>query len=95
MLWMDDLMRQMLTSEKPRDVPGVELFMNNHQEHKAEIDAREDNLRDLYSLEKELLSFNAVNRELGLVKLLDAEDVFVDTPEGKSIIAHVSPKVME
>ena len=30
-LWMDDLMRQMKTSEKPRDVSGVELLMNNHQ----------------------------------------------------------------
>ena len=42
---MDDLMRQMKTSEKPRDVSGVELLMNNHQGHKAEIDAREDNFR--------------------------------------------------
>merc|ERR1712001_419190 len=55
-LWMDDLMRQMSTSEKPRDVSGVELLMNNHQGHKAEIDAREDNFGDLYSLGKELLS---------------------------------------
>merc|ERR1719277_1545372 len=58
MLWMDDLMRQMSTSEKPRDVSGVELLMNNHQGHKAEIDAREDNFGDLYSLGKELLSMN-------------------------------------
>merc|ERR1719288_183380 len=58
MLWMDDLMRQMSTSEKPRDVSGVELLMNNHQGHKAEIDAREDNFADLYSLGKELLSMN-------------------------------------
>jgi len=55
-LWMDDLMRQMSTSEKPRDVSGVELLMNNHQGHKAEIDAREDNFADVYSLGKELLS---------------------------------------
>merc|ERR1719429_381377 len=52
MLWMDDLMRQMSTSEKPRDVSGVELLMNNHQGHKAEIDAREDNFADVYSLEE-------------------------------------------
>merc|ERR1712106_370191 len=58
MLWMDDLMRQMSTSEKPRDVSGVELLMNNHQGHKAEIDAREDNFGDLYSLGKELLSMS-------------------------------------
>merc|ERR1712012_1187587 len=58
MLWMDDLMRQMSTSEKPRDVSGVELLMNNHQGHKAEIDAREDNFGDCMSLGKELLSRN-------------------------------------
>ena len=40
----------MSTSEKPRDVSGVELLMNNHQGHKAEIDAREDNFGDVYSL---------------------------------------------
>merc|ERR1719373_753224 len=56
MLWMDDLMRQMSTSEKPRDVSGVELLMNNHQGHKAEIDARVYNFADVYSLGKELLS---------------------------------------
>jgi len=55
---MEDLMRQMSTSEKPRDVSGVELLMNNHQGHKAEIDAREDNFGDLYSLGKELLSMS-------------------------------------
>jgi len=38
------------------DVSGVELLMNNHQGHKAEIDAREDNFADVYSLGKELLS---------------------------------------
>jgi spectrin beta len=54
--WMDDLMRQMKTSEKPRDVSGVELLMNNHQGHKAEIDAREDNFGVCISLGKELLS---------------------------------------
>merc|ERR1712223_1394056 len=57
-MWIVDLMRQMSTSEKPRDVSGVELLMNNHQGHKAEIDAREDNFGDLYSLGKELLSMN-------------------------------------
>merc|ERR1712223_1043315 len=57
-LWMDDLMRQMKTSEKPRDVSGVELLMNNHQGHKAEIDAREDNFSDCITLGKELLGRN-------------------------------------
>jgi len=46
----------MSTSEKPRDVSGVELLMNNHQGHKAEIDTREDIFGDVFSLGKELLS---------------------------------------
>merc|ERR1711899_165146 len=57
-LWMDDLMRQKSTSEKPRDVSGVELLMNNHQGHKAEIEARQDNFEDCKGLGKELLSMN-------------------------------------
>merc|ERR1712241_87077 len=54
----DDLMRQMKTSEKPRDVSGVELLMNNHRGHKAEIEARQDNFEDCKGLGKELLSRN-------------------------------------
>ncbi|XP_049795155.1 spectrin beta chain isoform X2 [Schistocerca nitens] len=57
-LWMDDVVRQMNTSEKPRDVSGVELLMNNHQSLKAEIDAREDNFTSCISLGKELLARN-------------------------------------
>ncbi|KAL1138874.1 hypothetical protein AAG570_008936 [Ranatra chinensis] len=57
-LWMDDVIRQMNTSEKPRDVSGVELLMNNHQSLKAEIDTREDNFSACISLGKELLSRN-------------------------------------
>jgi spectrin beta len=37
MVWMDDLVRQMSTSEKPRDVSGVELLMNSHQNHKVSV----------------------------------------------------------
>ncbi|RWS10326.1 spectrin beta chain-like protein [Dinothrombium tinctorium] len=57
-LWMDDVVRQMNTSEKPRDVSGVELLMNNHQSLKAEIDAREDNFSTCIGLGKELLARN-------------------------------------
>ncbi|KAI1288342.1 Spectrin beta chain [Halotydeus destructor] len=56
MLWMDDVVRQMNTSEKPRDVSGVELLMNNHQSLKAEIDAREDNFDTCVTLGNHLLS---------------------------------------
>uniref|UniRef100_A0A1A9URJ1 Spectrin beta chain n=1 Tax=Glossina austeni TaxID=7395 RepID=A0A1A9URJ1_GLOAU len=58
MIWMEDLVRQMNTSEKPRDVSGVELLMNNHQSLKAEIDTREDNFTACISLGKELLTRN-------------------------------------
>ncbi|XP_065158343.1 spectrin beta chain isoform X2 [Atheta coriaria] len=58
MQWMDDVIRQMNTGEKPRDVSGVETLMNNHQSLKAEIDAREDNFTACVSLGKELLARN-------------------------------------
>ncbi|XP_015125014.1 spectrin beta chain isoform X2 [Diachasma alloeum] len=58
MIWMDDVIRQMNTSEKPRDVSGVELLMNNHQSLKAEIDTREDNLLTCINLGKDLLARN-------------------------------------
>ncbi|KAK3578499.1 hypothetical protein CHS0354_007749 [Potamilus streckersoni] len=55
LLWMDDIVRQMNTQEKPRDVSGVELLMNNHQSLKAEIDAREENFAICINLGKDLL----------------------------------------
>ncbi|CAH1959568.1 unnamed protein product [Acanthoscelides obtectus] len=58
MQWMDEWIRQMNTSEKPRDVSGVELLMNNHQSLKAEVEAREDNFTSCISLGKELLNRN-------------------------------------
>ncbi|XP_071055816.1 spectrin beta chain isoform X5 [Onthophagus taurus] len=58
MQWMDDVIRQMNTGEKPRDVSGVETLMNNHQSLKAEIDSREDNFTTCVSLGRELLSRN-------------------------------------
>ncbi|XP_013410395.1 spectrin beta chain-like [Lingula anatina] len=56
MLWMDDINRQMNTQEKPRDVSGVELLMNNHQSLKAEVDARDENFTICVNLGKDLLA---------------------------------------
>jgi len=47
--------RQMSNQEKPRDVSGVELLMNNHQGLKAEIDAREENFAITVNLGKDLI----------------------------------------
>ncbi|KAK0163457.1 hypothetical protein PV327_007135 [Microctonus hyperodae] len=58
MIWMDDIIRHMNTSEKPRDVSGVELLMNNHQSLKAEVDTRGDNLLACINLGKDLLARN-------------------------------------
>ena len=55
-LWMSDMILQMETQEKPRDVSGVELLMNNHQSLKAEIDARDENFSICVNLGKDLLA---------------------------------------
>lgn len=54
--WMSDINRQMVTSDKPRDVSGVELLMNNHQGLKAEIDSRDENFTICVNLGRELLA---------------------------------------
>jgi spectrin beta len=46
----------MTSSEKPRDVSGVELLMNNHRGLKAEIDARDENFTICVNLGKELIA---------------------------------------
>ncbi|KAK0414269.1 hypothetical protein QR680_007238 [Steinernema hermaphroditum] len=56
LLWMDEVKREMTSQEKPKDVSGVELLMNNHQSLKAEIDAREDNFNICISLGRDLLN---------------------------------------
>lgn len=53
--WMNDITRQMANQEKPRDVSGVELLMNNHQGLKAEIEAREENFAICVNLGKDLI----------------------------------------
>lgn len=58
MLWMDDVNRQMNTSERARDVSGVELLMNNHQSLRAEIDARDSSFAECIELGKDLLARN-------------------------------------
>lgn len=54
MMWMETQMRQMRNDDKPRDVSGVELLINNHQSLKAEIDARVENFTICLNLGKDL-----------------------------------------
>ena len=56
LLWMEEVKREMNTQERPKDVSGVELLMNNHQSLKAEIDAREENFNVCISLGRDLLN---------------------------------------
>uniref|UniRef100_A0A6G1SQG5 Spectrin beta chain n=1 Tax=Aceria tosichella TaxID=561515 RepID=A0A6G1SQG5_9ACAR len=58
MSWMEDVVRQMNTSEKPRDVGGVEQLMKNHQDLKAEIESKQALFEECFNLGAELLSRN-------------------------------------
>ncbi|CAF0910362.1 unnamed protein product [Didymodactylos carnosus] len=55
-MWMDTMIRQMTNSDKPHDVSGVDLLMNNHQSLKAEIDARQENFTMCINLGKDLIN---------------------------------------
>lgn len=41
-----------------RDVPGVEVLMEQHQNRKVEIDAREDSFDDVVKMGKDLIARN-------------------------------------
>ena len=56
MLWMDGIIHQMRNDDKPRDVSGVELLINNHQSLKAEIDARAENFTICLNLGRDLIN---------------------------------------
>lgn len=78
MSWMEDVVRQMNSSEKPRDVGGVEQLMKNHQLLKAEIKSKKDLFEDCEILGRELLSRNhyasaEINEKLDLLKRRQSE----------------------
>uniref|UniRef100_A0AC35TJQ1 Spectrin beta chain n=1 Tax=Rhabditophanes sp. KR3021 TaxID=114890 RepID=A0AC35TJQ1_9BILA len=54
--WMDEVKREMSSHDRPKDVSGVELLMNNHQSLKAEVDARESNFSQCLTLGRDLLN---------------------------------------
>uniref|UniRef100_A0A0B7BRC6 PH domain-containing protein n=1 Tax=Arion vulgaris TaxID=1028688 RepID=A0A0B7BRC6_9EUPU len=96
LLWIDDISRQMNTQERPRDVSGVELLMNNHQSLKAEIDAREENFAICINLGRDLLNRQHYRQEQVREKLiqltlqrLDMTDLWKERWEHLQLILEV------
>uniref|UniRef100_A0A8C9W713 Spectrin beta chain n=1 Tax=Scleropages formosus TaxID=113540 RepID=A0A8C9W713_SCLFO len=55
-IWMDSIICQIGTGEKPRDVSSVEVLMNYHQSLKSEIEARNKNVLLCIEMGKTLLA---------------------------------------
>ncbi|XP_017291778.1 spectrin beta chain, non-erythrocytic 4 isoform X5 [Kryptolebias marmoratus] len=55
-MWMDSIICQIGTGEKPRDVSSVEVLMNYHQSLKSEVDARSQSTLECVEMGKTLLA---------------------------------------
>ncbi|XP_036392022.1 spectrin beta chain, non-erythrocytic 4-like isoform X2 [Megalops cyprinoides] len=55
-MWMDSIICQIGTGEKPRDVSSVEVLMNYHQGLKNEVEARNKNMLQCVEMGKTLLA---------------------------------------
>ncbi|XP_053553688.1 spectrin beta chain, erythrocytic [Bombina bombina] len=58
MLWMESIIRQIETQEKPRDISSVEFLLKYHQDLKAEIEARNISYSSCVELGQTLLARN-------------------------------------
>ncbi|KAK2848225.1 hypothetical protein Q7C36_009907, partial [Tachysurus vachellii] len=56
MIWMDSIICQIGTGEKPRDVSSVEVLMNYHQSLKSEVEARNKSMVQCIEMGKTLLA---------------------------------------
>ncbi|XP_048837070.1 spectrin beta chain, non-erythrocytic 4-like isoform X2 [Brienomyrus brachyistius] len=56
LIWMDGIICQIGTGEKPRDVSSVEVLMNYHQSLKCEIEARNKSVIQCVEMGKTLLA---------------------------------------
>ncbi|XP_069806964.1 spectrin beta chain, erythrocytic isoform X2 [Dendropsophus ebraccatus] len=63
MLWMESIIRQIETQEKPRDVSSVEFLIKYHQELRAEIEARNTTYSSCVELGETLLARNHPDSE--------------------------------
>ncbi|XP_053728371.1 spectrin beta chain, non-erythrocytic 4-like isoform X1 [Synchiropus splendidus] len=55
-MWMDSIICQIGTGEKPRDVSSVEVLMNYHQSLKSEVEARSRGVGECIEVGKTLLA---------------------------------------
>ncbi|XP_072315924.1 spectrin beta chain, non-erythrocytic 4 isoform X2 [Eucyclogobius newberryi] len=56
LMWMDSIICQIGTGEKPRDVSSVEVLMNYHQSLKSEVEARKHSMVECVEMGKTLLA---------------------------------------
>ncbi|KAG7480301.1 spectrin beta chain, non-erythrocytic 4 [Solea senegalensis] len=56
LMWMDSIICQIGTGEKPRDVSSVEVLMNYHQSLKSEVEARSRSTLECIEMGKTLLA---------------------------------------
>ncbi|XP_076845121.1 spectrin beta chain, non-erythrocytic 4 isoform X1 [Brachyhypopomus gauderio] len=56
LMWMDSIICQIGTGEKPRDVSSVEVLMNYHQNLKSEVEARQNSMQQCIEMGKTLLA---------------------------------------
>nr|XP_013802206.1 PREDICTED: spectrin beta chain, erythrocytic isoform X2 [Apteryx mantelli mantelli] len=80
--WIESIIRQIETQEKPRDVSSVELLMKYHQGIKAEIDTRDKSFTTCIDLGKKLLQrkhHEAPEIKAKLVELVEKRRAMVET----------------
>lgn len=47
--WINEMIAKVTSAELAQDVPGAELLISRHLEHKAEINSRSDAFTDFYA----------------------------------------------
>ncbi|KAJ8038539.1 Spectrin alpha chain, non-erythrocytic 1 [Holothuria leucospilota] len=57
-VWVVEMRTMIESDELAKDVPGAEALIERHQEHKSEIDAHEDNFKNVADEGQELLNAN-------------------------------------
>uniref|UniRef100_A0A8C1AVQ4 Spectrin beta chain n=1 Tax=Cyprinus carpio carpio TaxID=630221 RepID=A0A8C1AVQ4_CYPCA len=64
LMWMESIICQIGTGEKPRDVSSVEVLMNYHQSLKSEVEARNKSVLQCIEMGKTLLAAQKLEKVL-------------------------------